>query len=175
MANRGDATVVSSDVRFRHIQREDLEVLARFMADNDVPAVVRTFNPFPMTVQTAHEIASQQRLDHFYGAFLEDGSIVGLSMLRGWDEGYTVPSFGIMIDHRFHGRGIGSLMLDYTLEQAIQLGCNRIRLSVFASNRAGLHLYSSRGFVEDSRQAVNLSDDPDERIIMFKELSPPSA
>jgi ribosomal protein S18 acetylase RimI-like enzyme len=172
MANQVDSTLRSLDVEFREIQQQDVEALARFLEKNNVPAVVATFNPFPMTEQTAREIASENRLDHFYGAFLEEGRIVGLSMLRGWDEGFTVPSFGIIVDYRLHGRGIGSLMLDYTIRQAIHLGCNRIRLSVFASNRAGLHLYSSKGFIEDSRQAVNVLDEPNERIIMFKDLRP---
>jgi ribosomal protein S18 acetylase RimI-like enzyme len=150
-----------------------VEALARFLEENNVPAVVRTFSPFPMTAETAREIVAPERRDHFYGAFLNDERIVGLSMLRGWDQGYTVPSFGIIVDHRFHGIGIGTRMLDYTIHQAIQLGSRRIRLSVFASNQVALRLYLSRGFFEDSRQSTLLLGEPDESIVMFKELDSP--
>lgn len=158
-------------VSFREIGPEDFEDLARFMEENNVPAVVTTFNPFPMDSETAKKIACLPRRDHYYGAFL-GGRLIGLSMLRGWDEGYSVPSFGIMVDHRFHGMGMGARLLDYTIDEAARLGCGRVRLSVFASNRLALKLYLSRGFVEDSREPVLVSGEPDERVIMFKEMAP---
>lgn len=174
MVSTRDVIERSTEIRFQEIEPQHVEALARFLEENNVPAVVRTFNPFPMTAQTARGIVSEDRQDRFYGVFLRDERIVGLSMLRGWDEGYTVPSFGIIVDHRFHGVGIGARLLDYTIDQAVQLGCPRIRLSVFASNPVALRLYLSRGFVEDSRQTVLVGDEPEERIIMFKELSPSS-
>jgi ribosomal-protein-alanine N-acetyltransferase len=158
-------------VSFREIVPEDFEALRDFMEGNNVPAVVRTFNPFPMTAETAHRIACAPRLDHYYAAFL-DGRVVALSMLRGWDEGYSVPSFGIMVDHRLHGMGIGARVLDETVAEAARLGCRRVRLSVFAGNHRAVGLYLSRGFVEDGREPVALPGGADERIIMYKELAP---
>ena len=163
----GDAARVS----IREIVPEDFEALRRFVEENDVPAVVRTFNPFPMNAETARRIACAPRLDRYYGAFL-DGRVVALSMLRGWDEGYSVPSFGIMVDHRLHGMGIGARVLDETVGEAVRLGCRRVRLSVFASNRRAVGLYLSRGFVEGGREPVTLSGEADERIIMYKEIAP---
>lgn len=159
------------ELSLREIGPEDFETLARFLEENDVPAVVRTFNPFPMTSETAERIARRPRRDRYYGAFT-GGRMVGLSMLRGWDEGYSVPSFGVMVDHRFHGRGAGSRMLDYAIAEAARLGSERIRLSVFASNERAVRLYLSRGFVEDGRERVLLAGEPDERIVMFKEVAP---
>jgi GNAT superfamily N-acetyltransferase len=158
-------------VGFREIGPDDFEDLARFLEENNVPAVVRTFNPFPMDSETARRIALLPRRDRYYGAFL-GVRLAGLSMLRGWDEGYSVPSFGIMVDHRFQGMGVGARLLDYTLGEAGRLGCGRVRLSVFASNRRALDLYLSRGFVETERAPVLLSGEPDERVVMFKEITP---
>ncbi|MFY9621700.1 MAG: GNAT family N-acetyltransferase [Pyrinomonadaceae bacterium] len=155
---------------FREIGPKDFEVLARFLEENNVSSIIRTFNPFPMNSETAKRIACLPRRDRYYGGFLND-RFIGLSMLRGWDEGYAVPSFGIMVDHRFHGMGTGGRMLDYTIDEAVRIGCHRVRLSVFASNRRAVRLYLSKGFVEESRESVLLSNEPDERIIMFKEIS----
>src|SRR2546423_8118918 len=160
----------SEQLNCREIGPQDLEILARFLEENNLPSEVGTFNPFPMTSETAKKIACLPRRDHYYGAFL-DGRIIGLAMLRGWDEGYSVPSFGIIIDHRFQRLGMGSRMLDYTIDAGVQLGCSSIRLSVFASNQRAVHLYLSRGIVEDSREDILLSGESDERIIMFKEIT----
>jgi ribosomal-protein-alanine N-acetyltransferase len=167
----GERRDAGGRVSFREIVPEDSAALARFMEENNVPAVVRTFNPFPMTAETARRIACAPRLDRYYGAFL-DGRVVALSMLRGWDEGYSVPSFGIMVDHRLHGMGIGARVLDDTIGEAVRLGCRRVRLSVFAGNRRAVGLYLSRGFVEESRERVLLAGEADERIIMYKEVAP---
>ena len=167
-----DPATSISELQFRELRSEHFSALTTFMEENNVDAVVRTFRPFPLNAETAREIVSGERRDRFYGAFLTDGRIVGLSMLRGWDEGYTVPSFGIMIDHRFHGFGIGSRLTDFTLQQASSLDCARVRLSVFASNVVAVQLYLSRGFVIDSREPVKLDGAEDERIVMSRDLQP---
>jgi ribosomal protein S18 acetylase RimI-like enzyme len=95
---------------------------------------------------------------------------VALSLLRGWDEGYVVPSFGILVDGEWRGRGIGSALTDFTLGEARTLGASRIRLSVYASHELALHLYLDRGFVEDSRSRVETPFGEDYVVVMMKDL-----
>jgi GNAT superfamily N-acetyltransferase len=159
-----DGTVVFQEIGPMHYQ-----ALASFLRDNNLPSVLRTFNPFPMTDETAIRIALGSHEDHYYGAFL-NGDVVGLSMLRGWDEGYSVPSFGIVIERRLHNRGIGAQLTEFTIGEARRLGCDRVRLSVFASNLAAIRVYAAKGFVESHREAVLLAGVPDEKIIMFRAL-----
>ena len=47
-----------------------------------------------MTAETAGALFAQRRRDHYYGAFTGSAEIVAISMLRGWNEGYEVPSSG---------------------------------------------------------------------------------
>jgi GNAT superfamily N-acetyltransferase len=155
---------------FREIEPGHYEALSSFLGRNDVPAVVRTFSPFPMTDETARRIALEPRRDRYYGAF-DGGRVVALSMLRGWDEGYEVPSFGIVVDHEWHGRGVGTRMTEFTVGEARRLGCRRVRLTVYASNAAAVRIYAAQGFVERGREPVLLAGAPDERIVMLKELS----
>jgi GNAT superfamily N-acetyltransferase len=161
----GDAPAVT----FREIGPADEAELARFLEENDRPEIVRTFNPFPMTAETARRIAAAPRRDRYYGAF--DGDrLVALSMLRGWDEGWAVPSFGIVVDHRAHGRGLGGRLTAWTVDAARTLGAPSVRLTVFASNGPGIHVYQRVGFTERSRSPATVAGVPDERIVMTLDL-----
>jgi len=99
------------------------------------------------------------------------GKLVGISMLRGWNEGFDVPSFGVVVDSEWQGQGIGSLLTDFTLDRAPWLGSVRVRLSVYASNERAHRMYLSRGFDEVEREPVSRNGDADERIVMIKELT----
>ena len=127
------------------------------------------FHPFPLTEETARRLTQERRLDRYYVADASS-AIVGLSMLRGWDEGYEVPSFGVMVDPAWHGRGAGSALTDFTIAAASELGCTSVRLSVYEVNLRAITMYVRRGFVEVSRESVIRDWGPDERIVMVKQL-----
>jgi ribosomal protein S18 acetylase RimI-like enzyme len=163
----GDVT--GSQPLLRALGPRDRDVLSRFLERNDVPEVTGHFHPFPMTADSADEIALHPGDDRYFGAFV-DGRLVGLSMLRGWNEGFDVPSFGIVVDRESHGKGIGSLLTDFTLDRAPWLGSDRVRLSVYASNESAHRMYLARGFKEVEREPVSRNGGTDERIVMLKEL-----
>lgn len=160
---------MNTDATVREIRQDDYESLVRFLEENNIAAILRYFHPFPFTPETVQNIIYETRKDKYYIVVL-DNKIVGFSMLRGWDEGFSVPSFGIMIDHRFHGRRIGKRLMEDTLKEACKLDCERIKLSVYASNTGAIRLYESMGFYEDSRQQVMVGQEYDEKITMIKEL-----
>ncbi len=103
----------------------------------------------------------------YYAAFL-GGAAVGLAMLRGWEEGYEVPSFGMFIDHRYHGRGIGRRLIELAIYEAARLGCAMVRLTVYESNSRGHGLYASLGFQEHSREPAERCGARDNRIVMVR-------
>jgi glycosyltransferase involved in cell wall biosynthesis/ribosomal protein S18 acetylase RimI-like enzyme len=148
-------------VRFQRLDPSDREALRGFLAANDVPAVTRTFDPFPMRAETADQLLDGAREDRYYGAFV-DGELVALSMLRGWDEGYEVPSFGIAVDHRRHGDGIGGRLTRWTVSQARATGAPAVRLSVYTDNPSAVRLYEAIGFAELERSAAGAR----ERVVM---------
>jgi ribosomal protein S18 acetylase RimI-like enzyme len=92
-------------------------------------------------------------------------------MLRGWDEGYVVPSFGILVDREWQGHGVGSHLTDFTVAEARTLGATCLRLSVYASHEIALRLYIDRGFVEDSRSRVETPFGEDHIVVMKKDLT----
>jgi len=167
MANDSPATI-------RLVKESDYEALTAFFVANDRAEVTGTFNPFPLTAETAHQIARLPKQDRYYVAAASAKSksaIVGLCMLRGWDEGYAVPSFGVFVDWRQHGRGLGRRLTEFALAEAAALGCPRVRLTVFASNAPAVHLYRSLGFEDTGREAVERAGERDVKIVMTKGLN----
>ena len=86
------------------VNPQDLVPFARFLERNNTSIVTRHFNPFPLTLETAVEISQKPHQDKYYVAHLEE-EIIGLAMLRGWEEGYEIPSFGILVDQQYHYQG----------------------------------------------------------------------
>lgn len=147
----------------------DMDALSTFFVENNVPAVTHTFHPFPLNEVTARWMACEPHLDRFYLAW-EAGRPVGFSMLRGWEEGYTIPSFGTFIDHRQHGKGYGKELLRLTIEAAQALGCKQVRLSVYASNLPACKIYLACGFFETERVDTENHGEKDQKLIMVKNL-----
>src|SRR5512133_2618406 len=108
--------IVPNSVLFRKVLPEDCEALVSFFIKNAVPQVTNTFTAFPLTRKIAEWISQTEHKDRYY-LLLVDQQIACLSMLRGFDEGFTIPSFGIMIGHQYQNMGYGKQLLAYTIDQ----------------------------------------------------------
>lgn len=155
--------------KIRQVQNADYEILARFFEENSRPEITRYFHPFPLTAETAHQIACVVHRDLYYIA-VQEKEILGMCMLRGWDEGFDVPSFGIMVYRKFQGLGLGHRLVEFAISEARRLGCPSIRLSVYASNMHAIGIFTSFGFTEVTREPCLVGDVPEEKIIMLKKL-----
>ena len=156
-------------VKIRQIQSADYEDLACFFERNNVPAITEYFHPFPLNSQTAREIACTTHLDRYYIADW-NGQIAGFGMLRGWDEGYQIPSLGLFVAKKQQGIGLGKQIVEFCLREAKKLGCRSVRLSVYESNVSAVSLYRSLGFTEKSRVQTRKEGVSDVKIIMVKLL-----
>jgi ribosomal-protein-alanine N-acetyltransferase len=161
------------DLVVRRLRPPDADALGAFFVSNDLPDVRRRFNPFPLTRATALSLLRAERNDRFYGGFVGD-AWAAFAMLRGWDEGFDVPSLGVLVDRQWQGRGIGGRITDFAIDEARRFQCRRVRLSVYASNDAALRIYVRRGFLEISREPVEVLGVQDERIVMLSSLDMPA-
>lgn len=111
------------------------------------------FQPHPFTPKQASFIANYNGKD-LYALVIYEGDVVGYGMLRGWDEGYDIPSLGITIHPKFRRCGIGNLMMQYLHIVARLKGCKNIRLRVRRGNLRARRLYEKFGykFSEDSSE-----------------------
>ena len=117
------------------------DFLLRLAANGDEA----TFHPHPLTREAAADIAKYRGRDLYY-IFVDREQVLGYGMLRGWDEGFEVPSLGIAIDPSVRGRRIGLALMHFLHAVAKQRGCHSIRLTVSATNRSAISLYEGLGY-----------------------------
>lgn len=104
-----------------------------------------TFHPHPLTRDAAREACRSKGADVRYVATIS-GQVVAYGLLRGWDEGYDVPSLGIAVDPSFRSRGIGHVLMELLHAVARLRGAKRVRLRVAPENGEARHLYEGMGY-----------------------------
>ena len=108
-----------------------------------------SFHPHPLTEESAKAIAQYQGKDLYY--LLVDGSAVfAYGMLRGWDEGYEIPSLGIAVHPESRGGRLGELMMHFLHAAARLKGARLVRLKVHHENTVARNLYAKLGYRFDS-------------------------
>ena len=160
-------------LRIRALRPADDEALGRLLEENGAAGAAPFFHPFPLTRDTARGLLRRPGADRYLGAWV-GGRLVGFAMLRGWDAGFVIPSFGILLDGPFRRRGIGTRLTRHALRVAGAAGCRAVRLTVHAGNHAARRLFDRAGFVEVSRQPTAGSGATPEALVMIRE-TPPSA
>lgn len=132
----------------RRLQVGDEEQLfALFQAFAADEKTARYFHPHPFDRVTASKIARYSGSDAYFGFFWQ-GELVGYAMLRGWDEGYEVPAFGVAVAPAHEGLGVGGELLQACVEEARSRGARKMMLKVYRDNERALRWYLSRGFEE---------------------------
>jgi GNAT superfamily N-acetyltransferase len=67
-------------------------------------------------------------------------------MMRGLDEGFPDPMYGVFVAQRFAGKGLARLTLAHAEAQCRLNGWKRLRLKVDPDNVRAYKLYQSSGF-----------------------------
>lgn len=118
------------------------------------------FRPHPFTRNEARRIANDPGKD-VHALLIERDRPVAYGMMRGWNEGYSVPSLGIAVRTSVQGRGFGRLMMTHLHAEAGRRGAKVVRLRVHPDNLRARRLYESLGYVyagEDRGELVMLID-----------------
>jgi ribosomal protein S18 acetylase RimI-like enzyme len=118
------------------------------------------FHPHPFTPEEAIKRANYDGKDLYY-VLVSTGEILGYGMLRGWDEGYEIPSLGIAIRSSYRGKGLGILLMHFLHAAAKMRGASRIRLKVNAENSNAIRLYEKFGYKfidEENGELIGLVD-----------------
>jgi ribosomal protein S18 acetylase RimI-like enzyme len=128
-------------VEFRLVEPGDEDILLVLFA-----AIDQTFfRPHPFTRQEAHRIATHSGRD-VYAVIVDSERPAAYGMLRGWDEGYEVPSLGVAVRADSYGRGLGRTMMTRLHDEASLRGAHQVRLRVHPDNDAARRLYESLGY-----------------------------
>jgi ribosomal-protein-alanine N-acetyltransferase len=145
------------DVEFRALSPEWATSLADLFAALAEGEDERSFHPHPLTEAEAARVARNAGGD-VYSIAIAGDRVVGYGLLRGWDEGYVVPSLGIAVHPTARGLGVGRALMIHLHEEARKRNAPSIRLKVYPTNTPALALYESLGYVfdggEDNGQLV---------------------
>lgn len=100
----------SESLTVRDLRAEDAGAVSS-MLKAQPPRYARFFYAFSFAEEDIARLLSARERDVYAGVFWR-GRLVGVFMLRGWDAGYEVPSFGVLIDERHRGGAFMRLTLD---------------------------------------------------------------
>ncbi len=127
------------------IARSHQTALASFFQDLVRSGDEKYFHPHPLTCAEARARACYQGRDLYYGV-LDKNIVVGYGLLRGWDEGYEIPSLGLAIHASARGKGLGQTLMHFLHAAARLRGCTQVRLTVSQDNIPALTLYKDLGY-----------------------------
>jgi ribosomal protein S18 acetylase RimI-like enzyme len=134
--------------------------LARFFLGLQESEEATFFHPHPFSPEEARRLCAYKGKDLYY--IVSDGkSVLAYGILRGWDEGFTVPSLGIAVLPSFRGLGLGRTLMAFLHLAAKQAGATRVRLRVDPRNETAIGLYSALGYQfvgVDREQLVGIID-----------------
>ncbi len=120
------------------------------------------FTPHPMTAEEAGRISSLRGRDvYLIGRVGKEAIAYG--MLRGWDEGFDIPSLGVGVRRDHEHLGYGREMMRALHQAAREGSAPKVRLRVHPRNTRALALYRSMGYQE-------VGIDRDEILMMLLDL-----
>lgn len=137
----------------RRLSPLDATTLSQLLASQSAEYAKR-FTPFAYDFESVYRQLNDAQQDVFAGAFVVAGTqrtLAGLWLLRGWDQGYTVPAFGLMVDGAWAGYGIGATCLQAGIVTAKLRGAKQVMSKVHVVNKAAYRLNEAAGFVVTER------------------------
>ena len=108
------------------------------------------FHPHEFDINTIQKIISNNSLDEYW-IMCDNEQIVSYGILRGWDEGFTIPSIGIAVSPNYRKFGFGKKMMLFLHSRAKERGASKIRLTVYKDNIKAIRLYNQLGYMLESQ------------------------
>ncbi len=136
----------------RPLKSSDAKDLFEFLKDID-KKTKNYFHPHSFDYDTIKKICESKK-DYYYVLLIND-RIIGYSFLRLF--GYEIPSFGIIIRRNYTNKGYGTVLTEWTVNKAKELGFKKVILKTYKKNIAARKVYKKIGFsiigeTEDKKQ-----------------------
>ena len=149
-------------VEIKEIQSEQASTLSALIlsAPKDY---TKYFVPFSFEEDSIKKIISDAVNDKYFGIFIND-DLAGFYMLRGFDQGYEVPSYGIWISDKYSGLGLLKLTLQHAITFCKLNGLKKIMLKVHPEHTIVKNIYENFGFKQQG------FDEKNSNLIYYKSL-----
>lgn len=106
---------------------------------------LRYFTAFNKPNKSLSEQIRQAKKDKYF-CLSKNNQVIGFYCLRGLDENYTNPSFGLYITSKYNGKGYGSLALKSAQDWCKKNLIKVLMLKVDKNNINALYMYRKNGF-----------------------------
>jgi len=117
----------------------------------------KTFHPHEFDNQSIEKIIKLSRSGpDEYWILEHNNEILAYGLLRGWSEGFTIPSIGLAVSPNYRGLGLGEQMMLFLHARAKDKGCDKIRLTVYKDNISAIKLYHKLGYVLEDYSDLSL-------------------
>ena len=138
--------------------------LKNFLDDIESNGDAKFFSP-----HASDELELRARAAHtgrdLYLLLVDMRRVLGYGLLRGWDDGYTIPSLGIALHPSVRGTGFASALMAFLHAEARHRAAERVRLRVHFENARAISIYTRFGyqFTPDATRS--------DYLVGFKDLS----
>lgn len=129
--------------------------LADFFRDLEKAEDSKYFRPHPFTDEALNKVAQYAGKDLYY-IIVEKNSVLGYGLLRGWDEGYEIPSLGLAIRPSARNSGLGGMFIRFLHAAARRNGATQVRLRVRHDNIKAIELYKKIGYKFKTKESEYL-------------------
>jgi len=136
---------MSTPTELVRLRPEHVEAVSAMFEDIAADRTAHRFHPHAFDHDNAIRVCSGAGSDLYFGLWVR-GKPCGYGMLRGWDEGFDVPSLGIWVSPELRGTGAAKALMSFLHLAARLSGSTRIRLKVHPDNPRAITLYRSFGY-----------------------------
>jgi ribosomal protein S18 acetylase RimI-like enzyme len=139
---------MASYINFIKLKSSDSEAMSQLLLDSP-QSYIQYFQPFDFQTTSIRKILETAEKDIFLGVKLQSESnqeLVGFYMLRGLDEGYDEPMYGVFISNKYMSKGIARLTIQHAECLCKMNSYKRLLLKVHLENPRAKRLYESLGF-----------------------------
>jgi RimJ/RimL family protein N-acetyltransferase len=119
------------------------------MLSSSSPNYLQYFKPFAFDDITLRKLLTAARRDQYWGIW-HGPQLTAFFMLRGLDQGYEVPSFGVAVAEAHAGRGLLKLSLAFAITWCRLNRISKIMLKVHPANTAARLQYEGHRFEQTS-------------------------
>lgn len=151
---------------FNKLGENDTDSLCSLILDSP-ERYRRYFTPFIFEPLVIRNLILKAEKDKFFGIVLcnhHHKKLIAFYMLRGIDEGYPDPMYGIFVSNKYSSQGIAKLSMAHAECFCKINGYHKILLKVHPDNQRAKKVYEFLGFKYLKKNAKN------ENIIMFKNI-----
>jgi RimJ/RimL family protein N-acetyltransferase len=153
-----------SSIEIKELGLSDASLLSDTILREE-PEYFKHFTPFEFSIESLTLILSKAKKDKYFGIFCSE-ELAGFYMLRGFDDGFEIPAYGVWISSKFSNKGLSKLTLYHAFSFCKINNIKTLMLKVHPDNKIAKSLYESLGFI-----MIGI-DEKNANIIYHKSLSP---